>query len=159
MKTKWLEAMMARAEDLPEKHRDGKNLAPVERGDTVVGEVPADLRLLLGLSNMLHEEARSVGLGHTADHLRALSQGKKPEHECKDILHKALIIEEAADALKALFFVSLRHEMSIGANGIAIKEGWKVVTFDEEKRDSLSEMLAEISQPGGVRIVGVGIGR
>ncbi|OGZ45744.1 MAG: hypothetical protein A2756_02440 [Candidatus Ryanbacteria bacterium RIFCSPHIGHO2_01_FULL_48_27] len=97
--------------------------------EEVLGEIPMDVRKILGLHRQLQEETTALVRDHESTHRCTRTTGQP----CPEIMRQTGKMIKEADVLFELFILAIRHEINISPQKpISIRSNWRVVAISEE---------------------------
>lgn len=115
---------------------DGEAFAPredVHEGETVVGEATPFMRKLYSLSEFFEREARQAALDHR--------YSSREESPCSEMEIIGTTLQAKGEALMAIFWLCARGESKQWANHIGVRKDWKLVTYEENPRETMLKKL------------------
>ncbi len=139
----WLEELLG------ESARMDPRLSPIKPGEAMIGDVPENLRPLLGAMHHLRREMRE----RTAKYEKTSVTLEK----FVDFHKKMDTLQQKHDAVSKMFWASLRMTLGIHGGHIAIREDWTVasVSADDESKNiivvdgNIGSILGELVRVAG----------
>ena len=118
----WLEEL------IEESSRTDAHLSPMRPREVMIGEVPENLRPLLGAMHHLGREMR--------DRTAQYEKTSTSLEEFVDFHKKMDILQQKYDAVSKMFWVSLRMALGIHGGHIAIREDWTVASASADNEST-----------------------